>query len=149
MPPDEVWRTLLDNEGLRGQWDEERQMLRVRFDETSDTEREAMSRNLKFESPSLPGHGKFEPLTVPEVGITAESAMDARSWAEWRLRARIRDYATSERYADWRAEAAAPFDRYEIELPARTQLACGCWEKVTDRPEPWAWHLVAAEDWSL
>ena len=148
-PPDDVWRTLLDNEGLREQWDEERQMLRVSFDETGDIEREAMSRDLKFESPYLPSHGTFEPLTVPEVGITAESEMDAQSLAEWRLRARIRDYATFERYADWRAEAAAPFERYEIELPARAHLARGCWEQVTDRPEPRAWHLVAAEDWGL
>ncbi len=148
-PPNEVWRTLLDNEGLREQWDEERQVLHVRFDETGDTEREAMSRDLKIESPYLPRYGTFEPLTVPNVGITAESEMDAQSWAQWRLRARIRDYATSERYADWCAEAAAPFDRYEVELPARAHLARGCWQQVTDRPEPWTWHLVAAEDWSL
>ena len=149
VPPEEIWRTLLESEDLQEQWDEERQVLRVPFDETDHTEREAMSRDLKFESPYLPRYGTFDPLTVPGVGITAESEMDAQSWAKWRLRVRIRDYATSRRYTDWCAEAAAPFDRYKIELPARGHLAREFWEQVTDRPEPRAWYLVAAEDWSL
>ena len=149
MSPNRVWQMLLESEDLREQWDEERQVLRVRFDETGDTEREVMSRNLKFESPYLPGYETFEPLTVPEVPIAAESEADAQVWASWRLCARIRDYATSERYADWCAEAADPFDRYKIELPARAHLAGQFRMQSTDRPEPRAWHLVAAEDWSL
>ena len=149
VEPERIWRMLLENEGLREQWDEERQVLRVCFDETGDTEREAMSRDLRFESPYLPGYDTFEPLTVPEVPIAAESEADAQSWAKWRLRARIRDYATSKRYAAWCAEAAGPFDRYEIELPTRAHLARQFWMQQTDRPEPRAWRLVAAEDWSL
>ena len=149
VPPDRVWRTLLDSAGLRDRWDEERQALRVSFDETDDAEREAMSRSLKFESPDLPGYGTFEPLTVPGVAITTESKADAQSWAQWRLNARIRDYATSERYAAWCKEAADPFDRYGIELPTRADLARASWTPATSRPEPRAWHLAATEDWNL
>ena len=149
MSADRVWLSLLESEDLREQWHSEREVLCVPFDETGDAEREAMSRALEFESPYLPGYGKFEPLIVAGVAITAESESDAQSWAEWRLRARIRDYATSERYAVWCAEAAAPFDRYDIELPARNRLARALWKRVTGRPDPRVWRLVAAEDWNL
>ena len=144
-----IWRALLENEGLWKQWDDERQALRVSFDETKDAERETMSRDLEFTAPDLPGYGKFESLTVPGVAITAKSETHAQAWAKWRLNARIRDYATSERYADWCAEAAAPFDRYEIKLPTRAGLARELWMQEADRPEPRAWRVVAAEDWSL
>ena len=149
VEPGWIWHKLLETEGLWKRWDDERRALRVSFDETDDAEREAMSRELKFESPYLPGYETFEPLTVPEVPIAAESEADAQVWASWRLHTRIRDYATSERYAAWCAEAAGPFDRYAIELPARAHLAPLFWMQETDRPEPRAWRLVAAEDWSL
>ena len=147
--PERIWRTLLENEDLWKQWDDERQALRVSFDETDDTERETMSRDLEFQSPDLSDYGKFESLTVPGVAITAKSKTHAQSWAKWRLNARIRDYATSRRYADWCAEAAGPFDRCEIELPTRAHLASQFRTQTTDRPEARAWHLHAAEDWSL
>ena len=124
-------------------------MLRVSFDETDDAERETMSRDLEFQSPDLSDYGKFESLTVPGIAITAKSKTHAQSWAKWRLNARIRDYATSRRYADWCAEATGPFDRYEIELPSRAHLARQFRTQTTDRPEVRAWHLHAAEDWSL
>ena len=151
MSSNRVWGALLENGGLLEQWDEERQVLCVSFDDTDTdgAEREAMSRVLKFDSPYLRDYGEFEPLTVPEVPITAPSAADAQAWAEWRLEARIREYATTERYANWRKEAAAPFDRHEVELPTRTQLALEAWKPGTTRPEPRAWHLAAAEDWNL
>ena len=149
MSPDRVWRSLLEHEDLLEQWDEERAVLRVAFDETGDAERETMSRALKIESPYLPRYGTFDSLSVAGVAITAESETDAQSWAQWRLRARVRDYATSERYAHWRKEAAAPFDQYEVEIPARPDLAHASWMQVTDRPDPWVWRLVAAEDWNL
>ena len=149
MSADRVWCKLLEDEDLLKRWDEEREALCVPFDETGDAEREAMSRALEVESPYLPGYGTFDPLTVAGVAITAESEDDAQSWAKWRLNARVRDYATSERYAAWCAEAAAPFDRFEIELPARADLARASWMQVADRPDPRVWHLVAAEDWNL
>ena len=149
MSSNRVWRALLENGDLLEQWDEEREVLCVRFDHTNDPEREAMCRVLKFDSPYLRDYGKFEPLTVPEVPIAAPSEADAQSWAEWRLKARIREYATTERYANWRKEAAAPFGRHELELPTRTQLALDAWKPATTRPDPRAWHLAAAEDWNL
>ena len=149
MSADRVWCKLLENEGLLNQWDEEREVLCVPFGETGDAEREAMSCALEFKSPVLPGYGTFEALTVAGVAITAESEHDAQSWSKWRLNARVRDYATSERYAVWCAEAAAPFGRFEIELPARADLARASWMQVANRPDPRVWHLVAAEDWNL
>lgn len=149
MSPNRVWRALLENGGLLEQWDEERQVLYVSVDETNETEREAMSRILEFESPDVPDYGKFEPLAVSEVPITAPSEVDAQSWAKWRLRARIRDYATSERYGAWRNEAAAPFKQYEIELPTRTELFDEVCNRTPDRRDPRFWRLAAAEDWRL
>ena len=149
MSLDQIWRTLLEERALLWRWDMDGQQLRVSFEETNDTEREAMSRDLEFDSPTIPDYGKFDSLTVPGVSIMADSEADAQAWAEWRLQARIRDYATSERYATWRTEAADPFDQYEVELPTRTELLNEFWERTNNRFEPRAWHLAAAEDWSL
>ena len=151
ISPERVWRMLIENAGLGEQWDETREVLFVPFDETSDTEREAMSRDLRFKSPSVRDYGKFEPLTIPQVAITAGSKTDAQSWANHRLIARIRDYATSKRYADWCEEAAAPFDLHEIKLPARTHLARVARDlfKGSNRSKSLVWHLVAANDWNL
>lgn len=149
MSLDQIRFTLLEQQALMERWDMDRQKLRVTFKETNDTERESMSRDLEFDSTMIPGFGRFESLTITGVSIMAESAADAQSWAEWRLKARIREYATTERYANWRKEAADPFDRHEVELPTRTQLALEAWKPGTTRPEPRAWHLAAAEDWNL
>lgn len=147
---DQIWSAILHEEQtLLWRWDEDRQKLRVTFDETDETERETMTRDLRFESPEIPDYGKFETLTVRKVPITPATEADAQSWANWRLRARIRDYATSERYAKWRKEAAGPFDRYKIELPTRTELFDELWNPMVNRPEPPAWRLAAAEDWNL
>lgn len=149
ISPDQIWLDLLEEEALIERWDMDRQKLRVSFDETDETEREAMSRDLTFELPDVSGYGEFETLTVREVPITPAIEVDAQSWAKWRLCARIRDYATSERYAAWRAEAADPFDQYEVDLPTRTELLDEFLNQTVDRPEPRVWHLAAAEDWRL
>lgn len=150
VSPDQVWSALLHEEQtLLWRWDEDRQKLRVKFDETEETERETMTRDLRFESPKIPDYGEFETLNVREVPITPATEADAQSWANWRLRARVRDYATSTRYAAWREEAAAPFVPYEIELPSRSELLDKLWNQTADRPEPRAWRLAAAEDWNL
>lgn len=146
---DQIWHTLLEKEDIIEWWDMDSQQLRVTFDETDETEREAMSCDLWFESPKIPDYGKFESLDVREVPITPDTEADAQSWAKWRLRTRIQDYATSERYAAWCAEAADPFDQYEIELPTRTKLFDEVCNRTTNRPDPKFWHLVAAEDWRL
>lgn len=146
---DQIWLTFLKEEALLKWWDVDRQQLRVTFDDTDDTEREAMSRDLGFESPEIPDCGEFEPVTVREVPITPATETDVQSWAKWRLRTRIQDYATAGRYAAWCAEAADPFDQYEIELPTRTELFDEVCNRTTNRPDPKFWHLVAAEDWRL
>ncbi len=149
MSLDQIRFTLLEQQALMEWWDMDRQELRVTFDETNDTERESMSRDLEFDSPMIPDYGRFESLTITGVSIMAESAADAQSWAEWRLKERIREYATTEHYANWGEKAADPFDRHEVELPTRTELFRESWKPGTTRPEPRAWHLAAAEDWNL
>ena len=154
LPPprkttEHVRSALLEGEGLLKDWKPDIPALTVPFRETSERERTTMRRDLVFEKPSVPEHGSFDSLTVPGVFITAGSRDDAREWAEWRLKERIRDYATSRRYADWSKEAAAPFAEYRLELPDRATLAERTWRLATGRPGPEAWHLVAAEDWGL
>ena len=146
---DQIWFTLLEQEALIEWWDMDRQKLCVSFDGTDDTEREAMVRDLRFESPHIPDYGEFDLITVREVPITPATEADVQSWAKWRLRTRIQDYATSERYAAWCKEAVAPFDQYEIKLPTRTELFDEFWNKTTNLPKPEVWHLAAAEDWRL
>ena len=148
-PPDEVWEALLDSEGLSNDWDRQRDAMRVSFAETTVSEQESMSRDLEFPKPGVPRFGDFEPLTVPGIAIAARSPDDAREWAAMRLRTRIRDFATFERYDEWRKEAAAPFAEHRPELPVRAELAATEWGNGVGAPAPRAWHLMAAEDWGL
>ena len=147
--PCDIWDDLLDGEGLLNDWDRQREALRVSFGETTESERESMSRDLEFRTPSVSRFGEFEPLVVGGIAIAARSRDDAREWAAWRLSARIRDFATSVRYDEWGEEAAAPFAKHRPELPARAELAVSEWESAAGRPAPRAWFLIAAEDWGL
>ena len=147
--PCDIWDDLLDGEGLLNHWDRQRDALRVSFGETTASEREGMSRDLEFRTPSVSRFGKFEPLVVGGIAIAARSRADACEWAAWRLSARIRDFATSERYDEWKEEAAAPFAEHRPELPARAELAMSEWGSAAGRPAPRAWFLIAAEDWGL
>ena len=149
VPPSEVWDALLDGEGLREHWDGERQALRVPFGDTTEAERESMTRALEFRAPRVPGCGEFEPPASSETAITAGSRGEAREWSRWRLDVRVRDFATANRYAAWWDEAVAPFAGYGLELPARAELAASGWKPAVGRPGPRAWHLAAAEDWEL
>ena len=144
-----VWDVLLEGEELLKDWKPNIPALAVPFRETSERERTTMRRDLAFEKPSVLEHGSFDSLTVPGVPITARSRDDARAWSDWRLKERIRDYATSERYDEWRKEAAAPFAEQYLELPARAELTAAEWGSVVGRPTPRAWHLIAVEDWRL
>ena len=62
---------------------------------------------------------------------------------------RLKFAATSERFAEWAKEATAPFASYRISVPTRAELARDAWARRGERPSPIAWHLTAAEDWSL
>ena len=149
ISPDETWEALLGSERLLKDWDRRRHALRISFGETAEDERNRMSRDLAFRKPSVHDFGEFEPLTVPGVPIAARSPDDARQWSVWRLKASIRDFATSKRYDEWRKEAAAPFAEHDPKLPTRAELARSEWDSVTGRPTPRAWHLIAAADWRL
>ena len=147
--PDEIWAALLAGRNLSDHWDRQRGALRVSFRETAGEERESMSLNVYFPAPSVPDFGKFDSLVVPGVDIAAPSYIDAREWAIWRFRKRIRDFATSERYDEWWKEAAEPFAEHCPERPSRNRLARGAWGSGGDAPTTQAWHLMAAEDWRL
>lgn len=146
---EDVWPQLLESAGLRSRWDRARHALVVRFDETHDRERESLLRDLEIAEPMLVDLGRFDALTIQDVPLQPCSESDAGSWAAWRLRARLGGYATSERFEAWTKEAAAPFASYRISVPSRAALAKDAWARRGDRPSPIAWHLTAAEDWSL
>ena len=149
VPFSEIWDALLDGEGLMEHWDDDRRALTVLFGDTTESERETMSRELEFRKPLVPDYGEFDALALSGTAIRARSRDDARKWSGWRLNARVRDFATARRYAEWGKEAVAPFAEYGLELPARAELAASEWKSVVGRPSPRTWHLVAAEDWEL
>ena len=149
VSPSEVRDALLDGEGLLEHWDGEQEVLRVLFEDTTEGEREGMSRELAFRKPRMPGYGEFDPLVLSGIAIAARSRDDARRWSSWRLNARVRDFATAKRYSEWWKEAVTPFAGHRLELPARAELAAAEWKSVVGRPSPRAWHLIAAEDWEL
>lgn len=147
---EDAWRRLLEAEGLWSRWDSTRSELLVGFDETNDRERESLRRDLAIATPTLGELGKFDALTIQDVPITASSVYEATRWAEWRLQARVGDYATRERFDTWSKEATEPFaSSYRISVPSRADLAKAAWPRPGERPSPMAWHLAAAEDWSL
>lgn len=149
LSPESVWQRLLESEGLWSRWDRTRAALLVSFDETNDRERESLLRDLAIRTPALADLGKFDAVTIQDVPLHARTANDAGSWAVWRLQARLRDYATSERFDAWTKEATAPFTSYRLSVPSRADLAGYAWACRGERPSPVAWHLIAAEDWSL
>lgn len=149
IEPTDVWHDLLESECLWDCWDDAAQALRVGFEETTDRERDPMRRDLRVQDPTISGLRKFDTSVVRDVALRAASAEDAAAWAAWRLNARVREYATSERFSTWSAEAAEPFSEFVPRLPTRGELAGEAWRTRADRPAPVAWHLVAAEDWNL
>lgn len=100
-------------------------------------------------TPSIGDVGEFDEVTIQDVPLAARTPTDAGRWAAWRLQTRLRDYATSERFAAWAKEATTPFASYRISVPTRAELARVVWARRGERPSPIAWHLTAAEDWSL
>lgn len=147
---EDAWRRLLEAEGLWKRWDSTRSELLVGFDETNDRERESLRRDLAIATPTLGELGKFDALTIQDVPLTASSVYEATRWAAWRLQARVGDYATRERFDTWSKEATEPFaSSYRISVPSRADLAKAAWPRPGERPSPMAWHLAAAEDWSL
>lgn len=146
---DAVWMQLLQGEGLWSNWDASARALRVAFEEATAVERESLVRAVTVRHPDIASLGAFEATTVDGVALRARSAQDATRWAEWRLRVRVRDYATAERFKAWTAEAIAPLSEFNPSTPTRQALAHAAWRTRTDPPTPSAWHFVAAEDWRL
>lgn len=149
VAPDDVWQQLLEAEGLWSSWDRTRGALLVGFKETQDRERESLLRDLAISTPTLRDLGRFDAVTIQDVPLHARTADDAERWVAWRFRWRLRDYATRERFDAWAKEATEPFSTYHLSLPSRSHLARDTWARRGDRPSPLAWHLNAAEDWSL
>lgn len=141
--PDELWRDLLEGADLWDQWDDGRKALLVSFDDTSEAERQTMTKSVEV-VPRIRDYGVFDRLTL-ELPINAATPDDAQRWAEWRLVNGIDDYATEAHYDAWSRKAVAPFGHYDVDLPTRAELACD-YPRKGDAPN---WHLVAAEDWRL
>lgn len=149
IAPEAVWQYLLESKGLWSGWDPARNALLVGFHETKDRERESLLRDLAIAAPTLAELGKFDAVTIQDVPLHARTATEAGHWAAWRLEARLTDYATTERFDQWCREATVPFAAYGISVPSRADLANDAWTRRGDRPSDVAWHLIAAEDWSL
>ncbi|TDT44556.1 hypothetical protein DES49_0667 [Halospina denitrificans] len=145
----QVWKNLLECVELWPRWDPSQQALRMAFDESSKSERESLTRVLKFKNPEISGAGRFEDLDVYDVPLLPLSGEDAKKWAEWRLEARISDYATNSRYQQWTNEAAEPFAEFSPTLPPRDALAELVWTQRGNRPTAKCWYLMASEDWGL
>ena len=145
----DVWRELLEHEGIWSNWDNTREALLVGFDDTEDPERESMTRTLRIGRPRVDGLGVFDAIAISGVGLAARSQADAERWAKWRLESRIQDYATQRRMTEWARAASEPFTEHRIDLPNRGALAGEAWKAREELPSPRTWHLVAAEDWRL
>ena len=143
MSPEELWRNLLEGAGLWNDWDDGRKELLVFFDDTSDAERQTMTKSVKI-VPRIPDYGMFDRLTL-DLPINAATPGDAQRWAVWRLVHGIDDYATEAHYDEWSRKAAAPFEHYGVHMPKRAELTRD-YPLKGDAPN---WHLVAAEDWRL
>ena len=146
---EDAWQQLLESANLWPRWDRARNALLINFEETTERERESLLRDLVIDAPSVGDVGEFDAVTIQDVPLAARTPTDAGHWAAWRLQMRLRDYATSERFAEWAKEATAPFASYRISVPTRAELARDAWTRRGERPSPIAWHLTAAEDWSL
>lgn len=145
----EVWQKLLEQQGLWDSWNQEVPGLRVSFAETDPAEREPMQHVLRIPQPSLHGLGKFKAVDISHVPLLAASFEDAEMWAEWLLRERVGDYATSERFATWQRQAGEPFAEFVPHLPERAELAQAVLDDQPERLSAKDWYLLAAEDWSL
>ena len=141
--PEELWRDLLEGAGLWNHWDDGRKALLVFLDDTSEAERQTMTRSVKI-VPRIPDFGAFDPLPL-ELPINAATPDDAQRWAEWRLVNGLDDYATEAHYDEWSRKAVAPFVHYDVQMPKRAELARD-YPLNGDAPN---WHLLAAEDWRL
>ncbi len=154
LPPpevsfDDIWDELLANEGLSNQWTRQPDALKMSFNEIGDIERETMACDIEFSNPSLPDYGQFETSKAEQVPITARFQTHAQEWSNWRLKSRIRDFATSALYSKWWKEASRPFNGFHLRRPTRSRLALEAWNESNERADTRTWYLIAVEDWDL
>lgn len=141
-----VWKQLLESAGLTRDWNDAKRALLVGVFEANESERESMRRNLTIKAPRVGELGLFAQTTINDVPIHARTTDDAKVWAALRLQARLSEYATRSLFEKWAQEAVAPFPG--ISVPSRAELAEQVWAERARFPSI-AWHLNAAEDWSL
>lgn len=145
-----VWSALLASSGLDGAWDDRQHELRVGFSSTTDPERRARERTLDFPAPTIPGLGRFDPVSGIRVRLAPRDAEDRRSWARWRLEDSVSAHASEGRFSAWRESAADEFDLSARSLPSRDDVASASregWGSAV--PTRGAWHRVAAVDWGV
>ncbi|WP_066705263.1 hypothetical protein [Celeribacter ethanolicus] len=147
-----TFEALLATVGLTSDWDKRSEVLHRSFSDLPDASRRSMSEDVTFPSPvRLHGYGDFDTATVLGIEINARTRSDAEAWAEWRLEDGVNEIACSRRFAEWRAQAAAPFSAFmPLALPDRADLAARTRPSETGAPmSAVAWNLTAAEDWNL
>lgn len=147
-----TFEALLETAGLVNDWDAGTEVLRRGVADLPEVSRRNMREDVTFPSPvRLHQYGNFEQTTVCGIDINARTAPDAQAWADWRLEDRIDEVACSRRFAEWRAQAGAPFAAFmPLDLPSRAALAARTCPSETGAPlNAVAWNLTAAEDWNL
>lgn len=148
IPRLQVLRELLDKEGLLERWNEQTELLTVIFSETTEAERKTMKKNVRINSPFIQSLGVFDPMTLPDISVTAISNVEAKEWAKWRLINNINMYASENEYEVWKEEALAPFKKFDFSLPNRDELA-NDFLYANLQGNQNTWYIIAANDWNL
>jgi len=158
VEPQKIWEQILEEKGLRSDWDAQDRLLRRGFDQVNDDDRRKMTMILDLSSSEhfgdeiLPAFGGFKVVSLPIINITARDEGDAQKWAEWRLRDLVSDYATHARFSKWQHESIYPFKNLSADsISSRAVIANEfCHKLASDAPKHQLfWHVVAAQDWNL
>lgn len=146
----EVWKILLQKEGLLDFWDRNNSRLNVDFESAKKSKSlESMQKNILFKSPNIDKYGKFDDITANNIKIYPETLKDMNRWALWRLDHQVKFYPTLSDWNAWVERAVKVFDEFPIaDMPTRDEYAYDLWQQEGDKTDK-TWYAVAASDWDL
>ena len=147
---DNVWKNLLENEGILECWDELDKALAIPFDESKEHSRITMVSDYEFIQPTIHiGYqylGDFDDVLIKGISVCAATPEDAQAWAQWRLDNSITSFASEAKYRQWVENAQKPFKKHAIKLPDRDEAAH---DRIGEKYTKEDWFLLAASDWAL
>lgn len=144
----ECWSVLMESQGLKQVWDDERKALRVPFPE-DERERNLRRGARSFNYPTIPNLGQFDTTQIKDIPLCPATQFDAQQWSEWSLLNKIDTYATRSRFDRWVKDAMEPFLDWQPVPPARKELAAVERGAYGRAPTPRYWNLQAPCDWNL